>query len=681
MIHPTKTDSLAKALVALFLLAVISGCTSMYDKNRQAVKDAQQELTDLIINDDELKKSSAPDKKAEPEAGKSQDDVDGSEPLKLIGTPVLSVPNQAQSYTPPEQIRFSIDVEATPVQTFFQGLVAGTPYNMIIHPDVTGVVTLNLKNVTIGEVVEIACDLYGYECLDVPTGFKILPKRVIARQFRVYFPNIVRGGSSGTKISTGQSSESSETSSDSSGGSTTSTSSTSAGASLTTDFANDFWSELTMTLCSMLSLESQVSVIGSVSRTLSCQLEESETSTGGGITASSTGGLGGLQGKSGSDLVNSVSKAVSSGGSSSGGSSSKSNKNKSSKAVSVNPQTSLVMVRAYPSEMHQIEELLSKMQRTLRKQIILEAKILEVTLFDQFQSGINWALVNKLKGGSKAIGAGVTGGGSILSDDNLIRGSLNNLTKSDFSGSSYTLQSDHIGTNSSLAGRVPISGMGGAFALQFMLNDFEGFIELLETQGNIKVLSNPRISTLNNQKAIIKVGVDEYFPVSVEKETDPTTGIPTIKVDVKTFFSGVSLDVTPQIVEEDSMILHIHPNVSDVTTSTKIILDAEFPLAASSARESDNMVFSRSGEVVIIGGMMTSDKKATKAGTPVLSSLPLIGDMFGQRLETEVKSELVILVRATIIDNGHGWQDELKRIKRRIGGFSPKTRRGLWHRM
>ncbi|MBF0454513.1 MAG: secretin N-terminal domain-containing protein [Magnetococcales bacterium] len=665
MIGIRNRDNHPKALFALAVFALMAGCTSIYEKNEEAINEAQRELTSVIIEEGEQGEREAGIKKA------VQADEEENEPLQLINSAMLSAPDMGPVYTPPEQVRFSINVEGAPSQAFFQGLVEGTPFNMVVHPEVTGVVSLNLKNVTISEVVEIACDLYGFECLKIPIGYKILPRRILTRQFRVYYPNITRSGTSGTSISTGNVSKSSETSSNASGGETTSTSSSSSGSSMTTNFSTDFWSELTMTLCSLLGLEPKNSSVSGSDRVLSCVLEEKKESssnkTAAATPASTSAALSGLS--SSADPAATLAALTAASSTTSAASSSSSNRTTDiSKAVSVNPQSSIIMVRAYPSEMRQVEELIGKMQQTLQQQIVLEAKILEITLFDQFQSGINWALLSKMKG-SKSIGAGVTGGGSMLSQENLIRGALDTTAKSRLAQSTPVLQSGNA-TSSAFNGALPFTGMGGTFALQFMFNDFEGFIELLQSQGNIRVLSNPRISTLNNQKAVIKVGVDEFFPTNVEKEDND--GVETVSVEVDVFFSGVSLDVTPQIVEKDSLILHIHPTVSDVITKSKIILGAEFPLAASSARESDNMVFSKNGEVVIIGGMMTNDRKGSKASTPFFGDLPLIGDLFGHRLESEVKSELVILVRATIVDNGKTWQDELKRLNQRLSSYHTK---------
>jgi MSHA biogenesis protein MshL len=205
------------------------------------------------------------------------------------------------------------------------------------------------------------------------------------------------------------------------------------------------------------------------------------------------------------------------------------------------------------------------------------------------------------------------------------------------------------------------------FALALDLGDFAAFIELLQTQGNVQVLSSPRVSTLNNQKAVIKVGQDEFFVTDITSTATTsavgTNFFPTI--ELTPFFSGIALDVTPQISEEGLVTLHIHPSVSDVEDQQKTVtigtLTQQIPLALSTIRESDSIVRARSGQVVVIGGLMQDSINDRDAATPGLSDVPLVGAAFKHRRKQGFKRELVILLRPIVVASDEVWEGEIQK--------------------
>ena len=164
---------------------------------------------------------------------------------------------------------------------------------------------------------------------------------------------------------------------------------------------------------------------------------------------------------------------------------------------------------------------------------------------------------------------------------------------------------------------------------------------------------------MNNQKAVIKVGTDEFFVTDVETETDTTdsnTLNQTVSVELP-FFSGVALDVIPQIDDNGEVILHIHPTVSEVTEKTKnnnvsTNTQLSVPLALSSVRESDTIIRARSGQVVVIGGLMKDQVRDDVAKTPVLGDIPVMGNLFRHTRQSKTKSELVILLKPLVINGG-----------------------------
>lgn len=290
-------------------------------------------------------------------------------------------------------------------------------------------------------------------------------------------------------------------------------------------------------------------------------------------------------------------------------------------SVVVNPQASLLVVRASSADQENVVRFLEQAQRNLQRQVILETKILEVQLNDGFQAGISWEKI----GGD--VSAGIEG--------------------------------------AELSGPADIDGV---FSSVLSFGDFTGLIQLLQTQGEVRVLSSPRISTLNNQKAVIKVGTDEFFVTEVSSSTTATAaGItePSQDITLTPFFSGISLDVTPQIDQNDVVTLHVRPTVSRVRDQNKTIVLGDdnvfnLPLALSTSRQSDSIVRARSGQVVVIGGLLQNNNENTDAEVPWVSTLPLVGNLFKQQRKALQKSELVILMRPQVVSD-EVWLDEIRR--------------------
>jgi MSHA biogenesis protein MshL len=311
--------------------------------------------------------------------------------------------------------------------------------------------------------------------------------------------------------------------------------------------------------------------------------------------------------------------------------------------VVVQPQAGVVVVRALPEELRTIERYLAAIQGNLQRQVILEAKILEVELGDGFQAGINWSLVS----GDVTISQTR---GDIFADN----------------GMAGIVGSDGAAISSGLAS----GAFGGVFSTAMDFKNFQAFIELLETQGDVQVLSSPRIATVNNQKAVIKVGSDEFFVTDVSSDTvTGTTTTTSPDITLTPFFSGIALDVTPQIDPDGRVTLHIHPTVSQVTDQTKDITVAgqtqTLPLAFSTVRESDSIVSAESGQVVVIGGLMKDQVQKRDAGVPLLGRLPGIGSLFRQTQSVSRKSELVILLRPMVVESGT-WDQALDVSRRRF---------------
>ncbi len=310
---------------------------------------------------------------------------------------------------------------------------------------------------------------------------------------------------------------------------------------------------------------------------------------------------------------------------------------KDGRQLIVSPQSGVIVVRALPKEQRAVEHYLRASRLNIERQVMLEAKIIDVRLRDGAQTGINWAAFrsgNNHRGSGGLINPGTTLGTS----GDLVSGSLTAVP-----GAALDLAS---------------SAAAGLFGLAFQTSNFAALIQFLETQGDVQVLSSPRIATLNNQKAVLKVGTDDFFVTGVTTSTTTSAAggnVTSPTITVQPFFSGIALDVTPQIDEDANIILHVHPSVSSVAERTKVLNlgtlggSITLPLASSTVSETDTIVRVRDGAIVAIGGLMKSSRSSDRSQVPVAGDLPVAGHLFGSSKREIDKHELVILLKPTVI--------------------------------
>ncbi len=334
--------------------------------------------------------------------------------------------------------------------------------------------------------------------------------------------------------------------------------------------------------------------------------------------------------------------------------------------VVISPMSGVIVIRALPDELRNVTAYLKASQISIERQVILEAKIIEVQLNDSFQSGVNWAGFGNLKASPTSRGSfGQMGAGTTLLP-NAVGGAAQAIGNATLSGTPGT---------SLLSGA---NNAGTIFGLAFQTTNFAALLSFLESQGNVHVLSSPRIATLNNQKAVLKVGTDEFFVTEISGGTQATANVagtaPTVKV--QPFFSGIALDVTPRIDENNEIILHVHPSVSSVTTVNKTlnlgtgIGTYNLPLASSSVSETDSIVRARDGQIVAIGGLMRQATFDDQSGLPGMPKT-----VFGQTNKRTEKRELVILLKPTVVDNDKGWVDDITQSRDRISRMEGKGSR------
>lgn len=465
-----------------------------------------------------------------------------------------------------ENPRFDVAANNTPAREFFMGLVANTPYNMVVSPAITGTITLNLKNVTIHQTLEAIHDIYGYEFHRTSYGYEVSLPQLETRLFHINYLDIQRNGRSYMQLTTGQVSSKVGT--------------TSAGGS-----SNYFNSVV--------------------------------PNDNGGEANTGQGTISTVETKSEMhfwvDLEKTVTGMVGTGG---------------GRSVTINAQSGVIVIKAFPKELNRIARYIGSIQQSLNRQVILEAKILEVQLDKNYEAGIDWGILsNAAIPGSTKAGIG------------------------QFANQIFGAEEANNSINT----------FNGIFTWRIN-GDFSMIINLLQAQGNVQILSSPHISTVNNQKAVIKVGSDEFFVtgVSTTNAVVGTNTLPSQDVSLTPFFSGITLDVTPEISSESTVILHIHPSVSKVTEQTKEVglgstgntnNTLTLPLAFSTIRESDNIVRAKNGQVIVIGGLMQNNMTEILASTPAVSNIPFFGTFFRRTKQQAQKSELVILLRPIIVTN------------------------------
>ena len=554
-----------KVILGLIAAMLLAGCATPGSKNQAA--DAIQREMNQAVQDSERSAKAVNDALLPPLSA-AMPDVEGK----------------------PLETKFDLTVSDTPVKQAFMAIVSGTRYSMLLHPEVSGSISLNLKDVTVLEALEAIREMYGYDYKLDGARIYIQPLTLQTRIFQVNYLTGLRSGTSSLRVSSGSVSDSPTGGTP---GTTTTTSATSRGldsSKVSMTSSTDFWDELEKSLQAIVGSEKGRSVV-------------------------------------------------------------------------VSPMSGVIVVRALPDELKNVAAYLKASQISIERQVILEAKIVEVQLNDGFQSGVNWAAFKNSPNSATSIGQIGSGGTlapSVAGVASVIGG-----------GGSLT---SIPGTN---LANAATPGGGTLFGLAFQTSNFAALINFLESQGNVHVLSSPRIATLNNQKAVLKVGTDEFFVTNVTSTTTTGTATTTTpSVTLQPFFSGIALDVTPRIDQNNEIILHIHPSVSLVSTVNKTVDiggtggTLNLPLASSSVSETDSIVRARDGQIVAIGGLMRQATFDDRSGLPGLSkSSPL----FGQTSQRSEKRELVILLKPTVVDNDKDWSQDIMQSRDRFSGMAGST--------
>lgn len=488
--------------------------------------------------------------------------------------------------------KFDLSVNNASAPQVFMALVSGTRYSMLVSPEVSGSITVNLKEVTVMEALEALRDLYGYDFTVKGSRILVQPNTVQTRLFQINYLAGRRQGASEVRVS---------------------------GTSIT-------------------------SAQGSAAPVSNPTIPATPTTTGG-VSNTHSGDSARVTTSSDTDFWHEISTALNAliGG-------------KDGRSIVINSMSGVILVRALPAEIRSVESYLKATQLMVERQVMLEAKIIEVTLNDQFQAGVNWAIFGSPKAGRLA--AGVSAPQTTLQTQD-----------GNFNASAFI----RPGRNGALLTSTTDLGQG-FFGLAFQNANFSALLNFLETQGELQILSSPRIASINNQKAVLKVGSDDFFVTNVTTTVIPNaigTATTSPSITLQPFFSGIALDITPQIDENGMITLHVHPSISVVSEKQKQVNLGQLgvfslPLASSAINETDSIVRVQDGNIVAIGGLMKQEQTRDNSQLPTLGDLPGIGTLFGQRSHSTSKSELVILIRPTVIQNEDSWRQGMEDVQAHV---------------
>ncbi|NOU41853.1 MAG: pilus (MSHA type) biogenesis protein MshL [Methylotenera sp.] len=546
---------------------------------------------------------------------------------------VIPKPVSSSTYLPPPKPKakepvYSIVVYDTPVKEVLFAIARDSKLNVDIHPSIQGRVTLNAVDQTLPAILERLSKQVDLTYKVQGNVLTIAPDQPVLRTYKVDYVNMSRDasgfiGADGQISSTGQSSGS--------GGTTSSTSGTGANNSSRTTVSskseNHFWKTLEKNISDLLA-ETDKEII--ISR----------------IDADKTSANTGIQGKSAS--ANAQNNSANTNGQVDSQKALTEYKTLFAANVISNPEAGIISVRGTNKQHERVQEFLDKVLTSAKRQVLIEATIVEVRLSDNFQSGIDWSRLNNSASNSgfifrqqlgPQVNVGPTGAltttanalGSVAANGGFIAGYVN-----------------------------PLSRIGSIAAS----------INLLEQFGDTKVLSSPKLMVLNNQTAVLKV-VDNlvYFTVQSQQSQGSVGGgiLSTVTTTPNIVPVGVVMSVTPQINDLSNVNINVRPTVSRVLGYKRDpnpnLINIESLVPEIQVREMESMLQINSGKIAVLGGLMQDEISNNSDRVPGLSKVPVIGKAFTSKNDATRKTELVIFLRPTVITNASLESDELASYK------------------
>lgn len=540
-----------------------------------------------------------------------------------------------ESLLTPVEERVTIIAPNMAAPEFFNSLVAGTKYGVAISPDVEATINLSLPGVTIQEAMDTVADLYSLDITRRGDIFTVRPGGLRTQQFTIDYLNVQRFGSSNIQVNSGA---------NQGGGNNGLNGGIGGIGGLGGGFNN---------------LGGGVgNAAGRVNSLLGGGIGGGLGGGLGGVGAGLGGGLGGAGGQIStqtstdfwSDLQTAITNLIgveSQGGGGGGqggfGAQNQSTVTEEGRSVLVQPLTGIVIVTAYPAELERVAQFIETAQESLRREVIIQVQFLEVELNKGFQYALDFNTFGR-QANDPVIGSGQ------------FRGNAEGL-----------LGSNNEQAAQLASGDAGIDGISKPLQFSTNFSDFDAVFQLLQTRGTTQVISSPQLRVLNNQKAVFQDGAQEFFQTQADTTTVASVNNTTVNANnnLQQFFSGISMDITPQISANGEITLHVHPIISAVDSQTKSIAGQTVPLALTSTREIDSVIKAENGKIVVLGGLAFERNVNETAGVPGVSRMPVIGTALEQKQVQSVKSEFIILLKP-IIANERGNKEVLEQSNERF---------------
>jgi MSHA biogenesis protein MshL len=527
----------------------------------------------------------------------------------------------------PKQEVYSVVMQNVNVQDLLFALARDAKLNVDIHPSISGTVTMNVRDQTLTEILDRVARQVDLRYEMQGRNLSILPDTPYLKNYRVDYPNIQRDST--TNISTSTNVASTGSGPGNSGGGTGSNASTSV---ISNTSNNRFWETLVANVRDILRETDKVlpdaSATGNTppaAPSLATQVVSAVAGGAAAPTGTATGPSAARLGVAG----NGGSGGAGGAAAPSAGTATRSQFREAAFVIA-SPETGNLNVRATQIQHEKVREFLDRVMRSARRQVLIEATIVEVDLSSRFQQGIDWSLVRP--------------GGTSADSSGFIRPT----------GPASGFQT---------GGPIGVSGLVSLTLTElnfFNGRDLTAMLSMLESFGTLRVLSSPKISVLNNQSSVLKV-VDNkvYFTIEVTPGTPASVGVaatPAIYTStINTVPIGFLMTVVPQISEAEEVTLNLRPTISRITGYA---VDPSPALSANGitnripevqTREMESVLRVQSGSMAILGGLMQDSRNNNTDEVPGLNRLPVVGGLFKYRDEGSKKTELVIFLRPTVL--------------------------------
>jgi MSHA biogenesis protein MshL len=506
--------------------------------------------------------------------------------------------------------RFTMSARGVDVRNVLFALSEEIDQNIIVDPNVSAFATVDLKNVTLKQALESLLIPLHLEYEINQDFIRVHREKMQTRTFSLNYviskrqssSNIASSSGSGSSSGTSSSSSSSTTTASSSAG--LGSSSSGSTSSIQSSEETDIWTEIVTGLNNI--------VTPSTSSAASSSSSSSSSSSGSAVASAGGDSSGLVSSLLGSGDTSSTTSNTS--GSSTAGTSTAPLTGDVERAyISVNKQAGLIVVKDYPDTLLQVAEFIEAVEGSVQRQVFIQAKIIEVTLNDDYKLGIDWKQVSPFSIGKTA--------GSLFA-------------------------------NTTITGAAAANFTYGPSATAFSL-----ILDALSEQGQVSVLSSPKIATLNNQRAVIKVGTEDIFFIP-ETTAATTTSAASVEYIPSTITIGIVLDVVPQINPNGEIMMSINTSITE-QSGERTSPDGINVVPILDVRESNNVVLAQHGQTIVIGGLMKTKKEVDDNSVPLFGALPVVGRFFHWEQENTLKSELVIMLTPQIMA-GRAIDDKFK---------------------